>query len=347
MRTSALKLSVYFSERERAAGSYLADALHSVYETHQVHTSVLLRGADGFGAHHHLHTDRLLSASENLPAVSIAVDARERIEAALPEVRALTAGGGLLTLERATLLSGSELRHLAFPAGPETPVKLTLYGGRGARTGGQAGYVTAVARLASERAAGASVLLAVDGMLHGRRRRARFWARNAEVPLMLIAIGSSARLAAALPALLDALDEPVATLERVAVYKAAGQAHLAPAEVPERDASGLANRQKLTVHVEERATHGGRPVHSELLLRLRGAGVAGVTVLRGVRGFYADREPFADRSHSLRRNVPVLVVAIDRPARVRAWWPLVDELTAEHGLVTGELVPTAVPAAPR
>jgi PII-like signaling protein len=53
---------------------------------------------------------------------------------------------------------------------------------------------------------------------------------------------------------------------------------------------------------------------------------------------------FADRLLSLRRNVPVLVIAIDRPARVREWWPLVDELTREHGLVTSELVPTSFTA---
>jgi hypothetical protein len=37
----------------------------------------------------------------------------------------------------------------------------------------------------------------------------------------------------------------------------------------------------------------------------------------------------------------VIVVAIDTPDRVRQWWPLVDELTREHGLVTSELVPTS------
>jgi PII-like signaling protein len=64
-------------------------------------------------------------------------------------------------------------------------------------------------------------------------------------------------------------------------------------------------------------------------------------VLRGVRGFYADHEPFADRLMSLRRNVPVTVVVVDRPANVRQWWPVVDEATREAGLVTSELVPAS------
>ena len=33
-----------------------------------------MRGVEGFGAKHHLRTDRLLTLSEDLPLVSVAVD---------------------------------------------------------------------------------------------------------------------------------------------------------------------------------------------------------------------------------------------------------------------------------
>jgi PII-like signaling protein len=98
------------------------------------------------------------------------------------------------------------------------------------------------------------------------------------------------------------------------------------------------------VHVQEGATHDGRPIHSGLLLGLRDAGLAGLTTLRGVRGFYGDGPPHADRIWSLRRRAPVLVVTIVTPERVRRCWPLISELTAEHGLVTSELVPTSFTA---
>ena len=45
-----------------------------------------MRGVEGFGAKQHLRTDRLLTLSEDLPLVSVAVDTRARIEAALAEV---------------------------------------------------------------------------------------------------------------------------------------------------------------------------------------------------------------------------------------------------------------------
>jgi PII-like signaling protein len=359
VRSNATKLTVYFSERQRTGDAYLADALLNLYERHGVHTSVLLRGVDGVGAHHHLHTDRLLSSSENLPAVSIAVDSEERMQAALADVEPLTEAGGLITLERATLVSVDELETTGIGTtevgatgigateiggDADAPVKLTLFGGRSVRADGQAGYVTAVSRLAAAQVAGASVLLAVDGTLHGQRRRARFFARNADVPLMLSAVGPAASLGRALPELAGLLDEPVAIIERVEVCKADGRLLSTPSSPTKTDPTVRPDGLKITVHVEEGATHQGRPVHSELLQRLHHSAVAGVTVLRGVRGFYGQRTPFADRAWSVRRNVPVLLEAIDTPARVRDWWPVVDELTTEHGLVTSELLPASFTA---
>lgn len=298
---------------------------------------MLLRGADGFGSDATLHTDRRLSASESLPAVAIAIDEDERIAGALDELRDL-ASGCLTVIEPTTLLTAADVEREPRPGDPTAPVRLTLYGGRAVRSGGEAGYVRAVELLARAGIAGSSVLLAVDGTLHGTRRRARFFARNAAVPLMLVAIGEVAILRAALPKLVALLDEPVITLDSVAVCKASGGRLREP---PEHDRVSRRSHQRLTVHVEEQAMHGGRPVHVELLRALRDAGAAGATVLRGVRGFYADREPFADRALSLRRNVPVLVTAVDVPARVKEWWPVLDAVTAEHGLVTSETVALA------
>jgi PII-like signaling protein len=342
VRTDGAKLTVYFSERARAdGGAFLSDRLIEHYSREQIHTSVLLRGSDGFGVHHRLHTDRLLSGAENLPAVSIAVDGRERIEAVLPGVLSLAAGAGLVTLERALVLDGPDLERPPLPADAGPDVKLTLYGGRRARANGQAGYVTAVDRLAEMQATGASILLAVDGTLHGRRRRARFWGRNADVPMMALAVGTARRIAAVLPELARLFDTPVATLERVRICRAGGRRLGEPVNVPALDHDGRPNRQKLTIHIEEGAAHDGRPIHSALLLALQSAGLAGLTTLRGVRGFYDGREPFADRLLSVRRGAPVVMVIIDTPGQIRAHWPLINTLTAEHGLVTSERVPTS------
>ncbi len=337
MNAAAVKLTTYFNERDRVGERFLADVLFDVYERHQMRTSVLLRGVQGFGLRHTLHTDRLLSLSESLPAVSVAVDATERVIGAVPEI-VRVARNGLISLERARLLTGPDLDHIELPS--ET-VKLTVYGGRAIRSDGQTGYVAAIDELQRAGASGAVVFLAVDGTLHGQRQRARFFARNANVPLMLLAVGQRRALTEALPTVARLIGEPVVTVERVQILKSAGAhvAHSSP--VPERDGSGLPILQKLMIHCEEQAHWHGRPLYVELVRRLREARAAGVTVLRGVRGFYGDHEPFAERLLSLRRNVPVLVVAIDSPRSVERWWPVVDELTSESGLVTSELVPAS------
>ena len=64
-----------------------------LYARHHLRTSLVLRGVAGFGVKHHLHTDRLLTLSEDLPMVTVAVDARARIEALLDEVVAVSGHG--------------------------------------------------------------------------------------------------------------------------------------------------------------------------------------------------------------------------------------------------------------
>ena len=338
MRQPGIKLTTYFSERDRSGHRFLADELFDVYERHQMHTSVLLRGVEGFGQHHHLQTDRLLTLSENLPAVSIAIDTRERVEHALPEILEVTSHG-LISLERAELVTAEDMPGLTLRDDPHRAIKLTVYGGRSVRAKGQPGYIAAVEVLRSSGAAGASALLAVDGTIRGERRRARFLARNATVPLMLLTIGDAASLGPALSELAGMLDDAVATVERVQICKSDGTTFSEPHLIDERDPSGLPIWQKLIIHAEEQAKVDGHSLYRELVGRLREAGAAGATVLRGIRGFYANHEPFADRLLELRRNVPVHVVVVDTPANVQRWWPIIDRMTRDAGLVTCELVP--------
>ena len=95
------------------------------------------------------------------------------------------------------------------------------------------------------------------------------------------------------------------------------------------------------IHASELARVDGHPLHRALVARLWEEGTAGVTVLRGVRGFYAGSDVLSDRVLSLRRDVPVHIVVVERPERVQRLWPLIDELTAGAGMVTSELVPSA------
>jgi PII-like signaling protein len=337
LNEDCLKLTTYFGERDRANGAFLADALLDVYERHEIRTSILLRGIEGFGVKHRLQTQRLLSLSEDLPLITVAVDARPRVMAALEEVEQLS-GHGLISLERARMPADpTRAIRLADDLGDAT--KLTIYCGRQQRVAGKPAHVAVVELLHRHGIAGATVLLGVDGTAHGERRRARFFAGNADVPLMIISVGEGERVGAALPELSALLPRSLVTLERVQVCKRDGDLIARPGQAPEADASGLAMWQKLMVYASEQARGDGGILYVELVRRLREAGAAGATALRGIWGYHGAHEPHGDRFWSLRRHVPVLTVVVDTPSHVRDWFEIVHELTEDTGLVTLETVP--------
>ena len=328
MNADCLKLTTYYGERDRANGGFLADAFSEIYARHELQTSVVMRGMEGFGAKHQLRTDRLLTLSEDLPLVSVAVDTRARIEAALAEVVALRFDG-LVTLERARLLTGAIGRVEL-----DTATKLTVYVGRGQRIGSKPAHEAVVELLHRRSIAGATTLLGVDGTAHGVRQRAGFLGRNADVPLMVIAVGDGRRIAEVLPELGALLPRPLITLERVQVCKRDGETLAEPSRIAGTDQTGLGIWQKLMVYAGEQSR-----VHHRLVRALRAAGAAGATSLRGVWGYHGDHRPHGDSFWQLRRRVPVLTVIVDTPERARRWYAIVDELTDETGLVTSEIVP--------
>jgi PII-like signaling protein len=177
-------------------------------------------------------------------------------------------------------------------------------------------------------AAGASVLLGVDGIRHGARERASFVAGNADVPLLVVAAGEPAPIAAALEELWPRLDRPVRTDEAVHVCKRDGTLLAAPAV-----AEGAL--QRLTIYSGEQS--------GPLVRALREAGAAGATTLRGIWGYHGDHAPHGDSFRRLRRHVPVITEVLDTPDRMRGWWPIVDAHTARTGLVTSESVAVRVP----
>ena len=358
MSEDCIKLTSYFGERHRAGGRFVADALLDLYGSHEIAASILLRGTEGFGLKHHLRTDHSLTLSEDLPLTAIAVDSRPRIEAVLGPTLELNRPG-LVTLERARLLTATELTEAGLTgtgltgdprpgAGPgDLPgeSKLTVYLGRQERVYRMPAFVAVCDLLHRRGVAGATALLGVDGTARGRRERARFFSRNAEVPMMVVAVGSGDRIGQVLPELGTLLRRPLLTLERVQVCKRDGHLLAPPAPLPAADEQGMALWHKLMIFSSEAAQHGGQPVHRAMVRRLRSAGISGATTLRGIWGFHGDHAPHGDRVLQLGRHVPVVTIVIDTPERIATAFPIIDELTSEHGLVTSETIPALRAAA--
>ncbi|HTW12614.1 MAG TPA: DUF190 domain-containing protein, partial [Solirubrobacteraceae bacterium] len=285
------------------------------------------------GRDHSNRTDLLLSLSDDLPAVAIAVDTAARIEELLPAV-VHRKQRGVLTLERARFTDGSESE-----SGLHEEVKLTIYLGRRDRVAGQPAFVAACAALRHHGVDGATVLLSADGTRNGVRPRPRLFGRPGDVPVLVIAIGPADAMAPALAELRTMLGELLATIERVRVCRHNGARVGEPTiPAPEPLASHGAG-QKLSVYSSEDDRVDGHPLHRALVRRLRQERIAGATALRGIWGFHGSGEPHGDHALGARRSTPVITVAVDSAERIAAVYPVVEAITAQGGVVTLESVP--------
>jgi PII-like signaling protein len=185
----------------------------------------------------------------------------------------------------------------------------------------------------------------VDGTAHGRRERAAFFSRNAEVPMMVIAVGAGDRIRGILSELGPLLQRPLLTLERVRICKRDGRLLATPAALPGADDHGMALWHKLMVYTSEAVQVHGEPMHRAIVRRLRAAGLSGATTQRGIWGFHGDHAPHGDRLLQLGRHVPAVTIVIDTPDRISAAFAVIDELTSERGLVTSGPAPAAASAA--
>lgn len=330
----ALELSVYFGDSLTTGSELASDALMRRLAEQGMRAAALMRGAEGFGLNRRIHAERFPDISTDLPLVAVAVDERARIESLLGNVDR-TLPRGLVTLEHATLATGDDVAQARFPGGPGAAAKLTVYCGRGDRVRGRPTYRVVMDVLRRNGAAGAIALLGVDGVVDGERRKARLFAANAGTPMVIVSVGPVDVLERCLPHVRDCLREPIVTLQRISQLKHDGKLLEPP---PTRGADEDV-WHSLRIYTRESAQANGRPLYSELTRGLREVGAAGVTTILGEWGFSSDEHPHGDRLGRFVGDAPSYTVYIDRPRKIAEVWPLVDDITAEHGIVTSLVVP--------
>ena len=89
---------------------------------------------------------------------------------------------------------------------------------------------------------------------------------------------------------------------------------------------------RVTVFIGENDTWHHKPLYAEIVHRAHAAGLAGASVFKGIEGFGASSLVHTSRLLSLSEDLPVAVIVVDTPERVRAFLPQIDELVTE-GLV--------------
>jgi PII-like signaling protein len=96
-------MRIHIGESDRFDGKPLYRQIVELLRSRQYAGATVLRGMMGFGPTSHLHTDRFLELSIDLPIIIECIETEEKIEAILPELDKML-GGGLITLERAKVI---------------------------------------------------------------------------------------------------------------------------------------------------------------------------------------------------------------------------------------------------
>jgi len=77
---SGYVLRVYVSERDKHGHLPLYEWIIQQAREHGLAGATAFRGIEGFGAHHHLHTSKILRLADDLPILVEMVDAKEKID---------------------------------------------------------------------------------------------------------------------------------------------------------------------------------------------------------------------------------------------------------------------------
>ena len=77
----------------------------------------------------------------------------------------------------------------------------------------------------------------------------------------------------------------------------------------------------------------GKPLYAAIVQRAHDMGMAGATVLHGLEGFGATSRIHTARILRLAQDLPVVIDIIDKPERIAAFLPILEEMVGE-GLIT-------------
>ena len=332
MIADALKLSVYFGESVAAGPLLASEVLMRRLDAGAASRAALLRGTEGFGINRRIHAERFPDVSTDLPLLAHVVDTRERIVAALDDVdRAVPRG-----LVRSSTRASRPARTSPAPSsragrgGREAHDLLRL---RRARTAG-AGLPRGRGRAAPHGATGAIVLA-------GRRRPARRPA-PASAPVRRTARADGDHLGRPAGAAARPLPHLAELLARRSSRSSGSRRSSTTASCSSRLRDRAAAARRLADDPDLHATHGAGP-RAPALQRAHAPAArgraAGATTILGDWGFSSDEPPHGDKLGRVASHRPTYTVCIDRPERIAELWPIIDELTAEHGIVTSLFVP--------
>lgn len=97
IETDARLVTIYVNSTDQWHGKPLYSAIVQVCQENGIAGATVLRCMEGYGAHHQLHTTRLLDLNSHMPVRIEIVDVAEKIEPLLATLQTMI-GEGLVTV---------------------------------------------------------------------------------------------------------------------------------------------------------------------------------------------------------------------------------------------------------
>jgi len=92
-------LKIFIDETDQWHGEPLYHAIAKKIKAHGLSGATILRGIEGFGAHHTIHTARILRLSEDLPVVIEIVDTSEKIDGIMAVLNEMISEGVMVLVQ--------------------------------------------------------------------------------------------------------------------------------------------------------------------------------------------------------------------------------------------------------
>jgi PII-like signaling protein len=106
----AKKVTIYLGEDVHRGHAPLYLAILNFLFSRRVSGATVIKGVAGFGAHHHMHTSRILEMSENLPIKIEFVETSEGLQRILPELLELS-GDAMVDVQDTNVLHAGHQPH--------------------------------------------------------------------------------------------------------------------------------------------------------------------------------------------------------------------------------------------
>jgi PII-like signaling protein len=219
------KVGIYVAEDQQYHGSASYAAILDFLFFHGVAGATVTRGIAGFGADHHLHTDRLVDLATRMPVKIEFIETAEKVEELLPKLHGM-AGTGLIEMHDTTIVKPAEKKQ-KHPA-PETLAlkreskakMMRIYIGENDKWNGKPLYEAIVNGLRAHDIAGVTVYRGILG--YGANRRIHKDAAlslSHDRPILLSVVDAEEKLKAFMPILDQMVQQGLVVLSDAEIIK--------------------------------------------------------------------------------------------------------------------------------